>query len=310
MDSPHIPVLLCEVLDAFSGVGSGVIVDCTLGYAGHCAAILESNGGISAIGCDKDEEAIDFSSKKLAKFGDRVRIYKSDFSEILSKVDVKDVRAILADIGVSSLQLDKNERGFSLKSDVLDMRMDKSADISAFDVVNSYSIERLTKIFKEYGELPNAAAIAERIAGERRNGAIDSGVKLAKIIGSKNIKGRGVNPAILAFQAIRIEVNGELAKLERLLDTIEKSPIDDCVVAIISFHSLEDRIVKNRFKKWSSDCVCPQGVMKCVCGANHAIGETVSKKAITASATEIKSNSRSACAKMRIFKISRKRNAR
>ena len=309
MQTPHIPVLLNEVLSAFSEITSGVIVDCTLGYAGHSSAILSSLLDVSLIGCDRDDEALKFSTKKLENFGDRFKIYKSTFGEILSKIELKNVLGILADIGVSSLQLDKDERGFGINSKNLDMRMDIKSKISAFDVVNTYSYEHLTQILKDYGELPNAGVIANKIIKEREISLIDSGERLAKIIGNKSINRRNINPAILAFQAIRIEVNQELAQLENLLNSIESLDIDDCVVAIISFHSLEDRIVKNRFKKWASSCICPQGVMRCTCGNNNAIGKIISKKAITASSAEIKANSRSSCAKMRVFKISRMKNA-
>lgn len=310
MQTPHIPVLLDEVLSAFGEISNGVVVDCTLGYAGHSSAILQRFGDISLIGCDKDNEAIAFSAKRLEKFGDRVQIFKSAFGEILPKIDTKNVRGILADIGVSSLQLDKNERGFGLKSQKLDMRMDQNSKISAYDVVNGYSQEELARILRDYGELANANLIATKIVNKRRISPIDSCEKLANLIGLKNLNGRSVSMAVLAFQAIRIEVNSELAELENLLDCIENSDIDDCVVAIIAFHSLEDRIVKNRFKKWASNCICPQDSLRCMCGNNHAIGKIINKKPIVASETEIKLNSRSGCAKMRVFKILRGANAR
>lgn len=310
MNSPHVPVLPSEVLQAFSDIKEGVVVDCTLGYAGHSSLILEQNDNIKLIACDQDDEAIEFSTNKLAKFKDRVSIFKSRFSEILSKVNTQEIRGILADIGVSSLQLDKNERGFGLKSDNLDMRMDTSGELTAYEVVNFYPEHKLAQIFKDYGELTNAKQIAANIANERQKQKISSASELARIIGTKSLKNRSVSPAILAFQAIRIEVNAELAELENLLNAIENSSINECVVAIISFHSLEDRIVKNRFKKWAKSCICPDEAMRCTCGNNHSIGEIVTKKAIMPSVEETKRNPRSSCAKMRIFKISRGKNAR
>lgn len=304
-------MLPSEVLQAFSDIKEGVVVDCTLGYAGHSSLILEQNDNIKLIACDQDDEAIEFSTNKLAKFKDHVSIFKSRFSEILSKVNTQEIRGILADIGVSSLQLDKNERGFGLKSDNLDMRMDTSGELTAYEVVNFYPEHKLAQIFKDYGELTNAKQIAANIANERQKQKISSASELARIIGTKSIKNRSVSPAILAFQAIRIEVNAELAELENLLNAIENSSINECVVAIISFHSLEDRIVKNRFKKWAKSCICPDEAMRCTCGNNHSIGEIVTKKAIMPSVDETKRNPRSSCAKMRIFKISRgKKNAR
>ena len=310
MNSPHVPVLLDEVLRAFEDTKSGAIVDCTLGYGGHSSAILEQNQNINLIACDQDEEAIKFSSEKLKEFGQRAQIFKSKFSEILGKVEQGQIRGILADIGVSSLQLDKNERGFGLKSQNLDMRMDAQAKISAYDVVNFYSAKELERIFEDYGELPNPAKFAAKIIEARQSGEIKSAERLAQIIGIKGVNGRSVSAATLAFQAIRIEVNNELGELQNLLQSIEDSQIDECIVAIISFHSLEDRIVKNKFRQWAQSCICPPQALRCTCGGDNALGKIVSKKAITPSATEVKANPRSSCAKMRIFKISRGKNAR
>lgn len=303
-------MLLDEVLRAFADIKSGAIVDCTLGYGGHSGAILEQKQNVNLIACDQDEEAIKFSFERLQKFGQRAQIFKSKFSEILGKVEQGQIRGILADIGVSSLQLDKNERGFGLKSENLDMRMDAQAKFSAYDVVNSYSARELGRIFEDYGELPNPAKFAAKIVEARQNGEIKSAERLAQIIGLKGVNGRSVSAATLAFQAIRIEVNNELGELQNLLQSIEGSQIDECVVAIISFHSLEDRIVKNKFRQWAQNCICPPQALKCTCGGDNALGKIVSKKAITPSAAEIKANPRSSCAKMRIFKISRGKNAR
>ena len=310
MNSPHVPVLLDEVLQAFAYIKSGAIVDCTLGYGGHSSVILEQNQNINLIACDQDEEAIKFSSERLKTFGQRVQIFRSKFSEILAKVEQGQIRGILADIGVSSLQLDKNERGFGLKSENLDMRMDAQAKISAYDVVNFYSAKELERIFENYGELPNPAKFAAKIIEARQSGEIKSAERLAQIIGLKGINGRSVSAATLAFQAIRIEVNNELGELQNLLQSIEDSQIDECIVAIISFHSIEDRIVKNKFRQWAQSCICPPQALRCTCGGDNALGKIVSKKAITPSAAEVKANPRSSCAKMRIFKISRGKNAR
>ena len=310
MNPPHVPVLLDEVLQAFADIKSGAIVDCTLGYGGHSGAILEQNQNVNLIACDQDEEAIKFSFERLKKFGQRAQIFKSKFSEILEKVEQGQIRGILADIGVSSLQLDKNERGFGLKSENLDMRMDAQAKFSAYDVANSYSARELERIFADYGELPNPAKFAAKIVEARQNGEIKSAERLAQIIGLKGVNGRSVSAATLAFQAIRIEVNNELGELQNLLQSIEDSQIDECVVAIISFHSLEDRIVKNKFRQWAQSCICPPQALRCTCGGDNALGKIVSKKAITPSAAEVKANPRSSCAKMRIFKISRGKNAR
>ncbi|MDY6135423.1 16S rRNA (cytosine(1402)-N(4))-methyltransferase RsmH, partial [Campylobacter lanienae] len=208
-------------------------------------------------------------------------------------------------IGVSSLQLDLNERGFSLKSDTLDMRMDSSNPLDAKTIVNNYTKDELQRIFYEYGELPNAKSIAQKIITARNIKQINSCKELSQIVGNSNLQNRSINVATLVFQAIRIEVNKELDVLKELLNSIQNSQINNAKVAIISFHSLEDRIVKDKFKKWQSSCICPDGALRCECGNNHAIGKIITKKPITPTDNEIKSNSRASCAKMRVFEIKR-----
>lgn len=307
MNSIHIPVLLNEVVEAFKDINDGVILDCTLGYGGHSKALLDTLPNIKIIACDQDDMAISYCTNKFKNYTDRIQIYKSNFSQILQKIPQENIRAILADIGVSSLQLDLNERGFALKSDILDMRMDSSNQLDAKTIVNNYSQSQLEKIFYEYGELPNAKSIANKIIIARQNKEISSAKELVQIIGNSNLQNRSVSIATLVFQAIRIEVNKELDVLKELLNSIQNSAINHARVVIISFHSLEDRIIKDKFKSWQSSCICPSGVMRCECGNNHSIGKIITKKPITPSAQEIKANSRSACSKMRIFDIKRQR---
>lgn len=307
MNSIHIPVLLNEVVESFRDINDGVILDCTLGYGGHSKALLDTLPNIKIIACDQDDMAISYCTNKFKNYTDRIQIYKSNFSQILQKIPQENIRAILADIGVSSLQLDLNERGFALKSDILDMRMDSSNQLDAKTIVNNYSQSQLEKIFYEYGELPNAKSIANKIIIARQNKEISSAKELVQIIGNSNLQNRSVNIATLAFQAIRIEVNKELDVLKELLNSIQNSAINHARVAIISFHSLEDRIIKDKFKSWQSSCICPSEAMRCECGNNHSIGKIITKKPITPSAQEIKANSRSACSKMRIFDIKRQR---
>lgn len=307
MNSIHIPVLLNEVVESFRDINDGVILDCTLGYGGHSKALLDTLPNIKIIACDQDDMAISYCTNKFKNYTDRIQIYKSNFSQILQKIPQENIRAILADIGVSSLQLDLNERGFALKSDILDMRMDSSNQLDAKTIVNNYSQSQLEKIFYEYGELPNAKSIANKIIIARQNKEISSAKELVQIIGNSNLQNRSVSIATLAFQAIRIEVNKELDVLKELLNSIQNSAINHARVAIISFHSLEDRIIKDKFKSWQSSCICPSEAMRCECGNNHSIGKIITKKPITPSAQEIKANSRSACSKMRIFDIKRQR---
>lgn len=307
MNPVHIPVLLHEVIDAFKDINSGVILDCTLGYGGHSKALLDALPNIKIVACDQDDMAIKYCQDKFKNYKDRIKIYKSNFNQIIKQIPQEDIRAILADIGVSSLQLDLNERGFALKSDNLDMRMDKENPLDAKTIVNSYSQDELQRIFIEYGELPNAKSIAQKITNARENKEITSCKELVQIIGNSNLQNRSVSIATLVFQAIRIEVNKELDVLKELLNSIQNSQIDNAKLAIISFHSLEDRIIKDKFKKWQSSCICPPKAMRCECGNNHAIGKIITKKPITPTADEIKSNSRSSCSKMRIFNIKRQK---
>jgi len=301
---PHIPVLYREVIEAFSSIDSGIIIDCTMGYAGHSSMILEANPNIKLIAIDQDQTAIDFSSKRLEKYKDRVEIKKGRFSvvmqEIMKEYKAEDIKGVLADIGVSSLQLDQKDRGFSFESDNLDMRMDKGASLSANEVVNTYSTAELENILLEYGELRNYKKIASFIVNNR---PFTSAKNLSDSIKPLMPHGKKIHPATLLMQAIRIEVNDELGELKSLLQTIKDSKLLDARVAIISFHSLEDRIVKQEFISWSKSCICPQEAMRCECGNNHSLGKIVTRKPIMAKDDELKENPRSRSAKMRIFKM-------
>ncbi|MBU1217430.1 16S rRNA (cytosine(1402)-N(4))-methyltransferase RsmH [bacterium] len=299
---PHVPVLYREVVDAFSSVETGIVIDCTMGYGGHSSLILESNPNIKLIAIDQDQTAIDFSTKRLQPFQDRVEIRKGRFSsvikEILQEYDNINIKGILADIGVSSLQLDQKERGFSFESDNLDMRMDKESGLSASEVVNEYSRDELERVLLEYGELRNYKKIASVIISNR---PFHSAKELSEAVKPHMPHGKKIHPATLLMQAIRIEVNDELGELKSLLASIENAKLQDTKVAIISFHSLEDRIVKQEFSRWAKSCICPPEAMRCVCGNNHALGKIISKKPITAQDDELKENARSRSAKMRLF---------
>lgn len=303
-DIPHIPVLLNQTLQSFESIDSGVIVDCTLGYGGHSEALLEAHPHIKVIGIDRDQTAIDFASNRLARFGERFQTVKGDFATAFDKAvaiaGVENVKGVLADIGVSSLQLDQTDRGFGFDSDVLDMRMDQNAPLSAYEVVNDYTHEKLMKIFYEYGEIAYGKDLAQKIINKRQEGAITSAKVLADLAMSFKT-GKKIHPATLMFQAIRIEVNDELGQLHGILDKIENSSLQGCIVSIISFHSLEDRIVKQRFKAWTVKCVCPTHVMRCECGNNHQKGKLLNKKPLIADDKEIKENPRSRSAKLRSF---------
>ncbi len=296
---PHIPVLYNEVLDCFKDINKGFIIDCTTGYAGHSSGLLNQNSSVKLICNDQDDEALNFSKNRLKDFENRVEFNKGNFENIIKKFEDYPIRGILADIGVSSLQLDKLDRGFSFNSENLDMRMNQNQILDASTVINSYSQVELENIFKEYGEIREYKKIASLIV---QNRPFYSAKELAEFFYNKLPKGK-IHPATLIFQAIRIEVNDELGVLDRLFKSMEESKLKDCIVAIISFHSLEDRVVKNYFKKWSENCICPKDAFRCECGKNHALGKIITKKPIIATNIEIKQNPRSRSAKLRVFRF-------
>ncbi|XPV70243.1 MAG: 16S rRNA (cytosine(1402)-N(4))-methyltransferase RsmH [Halarcobacter sp.] len=299
MTIPHIPVLYNEVLDTFSSINEGYIIDCTTGYAGHSEGLLSQNETIKLICNDQDLEALNFSKKRLEKYASRVIFNKGNFEHVLQSFKEYEIRGILADIGVSSLQLDKNERGFGFDSETLDMRMDQTQSLDASIVVNTYSQNELERVFKEYGEVREYKKVASLIVNNR---PFNSSKQLAEFLSKKMFKGK-IHPATLPFQGIRIEVNDELGVLQRLFDSIEDMKPSNCIVAIISFHSLEDRIVKNYFKKWTKSCICPSDAFRCTCGNNHSLGKVITKKPIIPTKEEIKQNPRSRSSKLRIFKF-------
>ena len=303
MESPRIPVLLNEVLESFSGVPEGYFVDCTLGYAGHSSEVLKRYPHLKHIGIDRDSEALAFSEERLKSFARRSTLYKGTFATVLPTLEEEPITALLADFGVSSLQLDKKERGFSFESETLDMRMDASAPLSAYEVVNTYSKEKLEYIFDMYGEIRAYRKLASAIVNARAKAPIGSARALSDIIRQVISPGGKLHPATLPFQAIRIEVNDELGEIERLLDTIEATHYAGEVVSLITFHSLEDRLVKNRFREWSAACICDPHAIRCTCGKNHALGKPLSRKPVTASREELKRNPRSRSAKLRSFRF-------
>ena len=304
-DIPHIPVLLNEVLDGFSTIKEGYFVDCTLGYAGHSSEILKRYAHIKQIGIDRDDEALAFSAARLNEFSERSKLYKGTFATTLPTLTETPITAILADFGVSSLQLDKMDRGFSFESETLDMRMDTEAELSAYEVVNEYTQEKLEYILNHYGEVRSYKKVASAIIQARSVKAIKSGKELANVICTVIPRGGKIHPATLSFQGIRIEVNNELGEIEGLLDVLEQKfkagELNGTIVSLITFHSLEDRLVKNRYKKWSTACICDAEAMRCTCGKNHQLGKMLVRKPITATKEELKLNARSRSAKLRTF---------
>jgi len=299
---PHIPVLLNETLNLYKKnmKNSGYFVDCTLGFGGHSEAILENFPNIKLIGIDQDIEAMEFAKKRLSKYANRVEFINKRASEALKDLMGLDISGVLADIGVSSYQLDNKDRGFTFDADTLDMRMNKNQKFSAYDVVNFYDRKGLEEIFKKYAEERQYKKIADIII---KNRPINSNKELIDILGKGGIRDKKRLAPI--FQAIRIEVNNELKELENILENVEKLAKNGTILEIITFHSLEDRIVKNQFKKWAKKCICPPEAFKCECGGNNQKGVILTKKPITATKDEIKSNPRSRSAKLRGFKFTK-----
>jgi len=307
MEFKHVPVLLNEVIEGLNISPSGVYIDGTVGGAGHSFEIakrLNKNGELFCF--DRDEFALETSKERLKGF-DNVTFVHDNFKnavEDLKEMGITSVDGILLDLGVSSYQIDEGERGFSFLHDgPLDMRMDKSQKLSAFNVVNEYSKERLLEILYKYGEESNAKNIVQRIIDVRKQKPIETTFELRDIVESafpkKIIYGKG-GVCKKTFQAIRIEVNGELSGLEKCIDEMLDFLAPKGRICIISFHSLEDRIVKDVFKEASTGCICPPKTPVCICGHKEK-GKLISRKPFTASEEELKVNPRSSSAKLRIF---------
>lgn len=299
--TPHIPVLLKEVLSIFGTIKEGVVVDCTLGFGGHTQALLEQNPNICVVGIDKDKQARDFATDRLKKFGKRFQCIGGSFAESFGKILSQHghlITGVLADIGVSSFQLENKERGFGFQTNSLDMRMDTQAHLNAYMVVNNYSNYDLQRVLRDYGEIREYKKMAHLIVERRTKKLFESTQDLSEFIQS-HFKNSRIHPATLAFQAIRIEVNDELNELKKLL--IQISQFKSGIFGVISFHSLEDRLVKNAFKEWSKSCICESFAYKCTCGGKQEKGVVLTKKPLIASAQECKQNPRARSAKLRVF---------
>ncbi|MBQ9790775.1 MAG: 16S rRNA (cytosine(1402)-N(4))-methyltransferase RsmH [Clostridia bacterium] len=308
MEFSHVPVLLEECMEGLALENGGIYIDGTIGGAGHSSEILKRTKDSKLIGIDRDTEALAASKKRLEEFGGRVTLVHSNFNDIKEVAEAQGidgkVDGILIDLGVSSHQLDSAERGFSFRFDSpLDMRMDQGSEgLTAFDVVNNYSESELKRIFKEYGEERFAGSIARKICAVREKKPIETTFELRDIILSSvpRFKGHdGKSNVTRVFQAIRIEVNNELLGLEKAIRDAASVLKAGGRLAIISFHSLEDRIVKNTFKDMACDCVCPHDFPICVC--NHrATTKIITNHPVTATESELEVNSRSSSAKLRV----------
>lgn len=305
----HIPVLPEETVSCAMPQTSGAfrVIDGTVGYGGHSSLILKKNPDAELLGIDRDETALANAAERLSFAGARVRLTHGRFSTLAEKAagaGWEKVDSILLDIGVSSPQIDTPERGFSFRFEApLDMRMDRSRGITAADVVNTYSVQELTRIFRDYGELREARRLAEAIVRQREIKALTMCGELAelceKVLRVPGGKRRTGPPApTLPFQAIRIEVNGELDELRTALESAVDLLNEGGRLSVISFHSLEDRIVKQFFRDMAVKCKCPPGCPVCICNWQPKL-EILTTKPLTASEEELAENPRSACAKLR-----------
>lgn len=301
----HISVLLNETIESLNIKPDGIYVDGTLGGGGHASEVLKRlNDNGLLIGIDQDEDAIKACKDKFKDIKN-IKIVKNNFSnikEILSELNIKEIDGIYLDLGVSSFQFDTKERGFSYREDAsLDMRMDKEKNISARDIVNNFDEKEIAKILWEYGEEKFSRNIAKNIIEYRKNAVINTTFELVDIIKSSIPKKlmRDKHPAKKTFQALRIYVNDELGVLEKVIDDAWDLLKDKGRLSIITFHSLEDRIVKEKYRKLENPCTCPPGY-PCVCGAVSK-GKVITRKAIIPNDQEIEENRRAHSAKLRVF---------
>ena len=307
MEFHHLSVLLDECIENLNIKPDGIYVDGTLGGGGHSYEICKRLTTGKLIGIDQDMNAINAASQRLKPFEDKVIYVHNNFSNIkriLNKLEIEKVDGFLLDIGVSSHQLDEAERGFSYMNDAkLDMRMDSSRNFSAYNVVNEYSEDELNRVIWEYGEERWAKRIAKFIVEERKQAPIETTFQLVDVIKKAVPKGArkdGPHPAKRTFQAIRIEVNGELEILKSTIEDMTEALNVGGRICIITFHSLEDRIVKNAFKEQEDPCTCPKEFPVCVCGKKSK-GKVISRKPILPSDEELEFNHRSRSAKLRVF---------
>jgi 16S rRNA (cytosine1402-N4)-methyltransferase len=308
MEFKHKSVLLFETIDNLNIKPDGIYVDGTLGGGGHSFQILKRLGdGGRLIGIDQDEDALKAAGERLAIFGDKVTTVRSNYchmKQVLHDLGIEKVSGIVLDLGVSSYQLDEPERGFTYREDVpLDMRMDRRNPKTAKNIVNEYSEMELFRIIRDFGEDKFAKNIAKHIVAAREKKEIETTGELIEIIKAAipaKVRATGGHPAKKTFQAIRIELNAELEVLQNSLDDMIDLLEDGGRICIITFHSLEDRIVKTIYKTNENPCTCPSHFPVCVCGKNPK-GKVITRKPIVPSDEELEENSRSKSSKLRVF---------
>ncbi len=308
MEFNHKSVMLDECIQGLDIKPDGIYLDCTLGGGGHSLEIVKRLRQGRLIAVDKDEEALASAKQRLKEYEDKITYIHDDFKNVIERLDelgVDKLDGVLIDLGVSSYQLDNGERGFSYNADApLDMRMDRGQYLSAYNVVNEYEEEKLADIIWKYGEDKLSRKIARNIVEARRKEKIRTTAQLAEIVENSypaKLRWKFGNPCKRTFQAIRIEVNEELKDLDKVINRLSLRLKISGRICVITFHSLEDRIVKRVFVELNKDCICPPHQPICTCDKRREV-EIITKKPMTASENELQENSRSTSAKLRIAK--------
>jgi 16S rRNA (cytosine1402-N4)-methyltransferase len=304
--APHRPVLLRETIELLAAARGGLFVDCTVGLGGHSEAILQASPEAQVLGIDRDDEALAFARERLQRYGPRFRSVHADFREltrVLATAKIRKARGILADLGASSLQLDSPARGFSFRHDApLDMRMDvSSGEETAAELLGRLSEVEIARLIFEYGEERHSRRIARRIVERRERGeAVSTTRDLAELVERAVGPGkqRRIHPATRTFQALRIAVNRELEGLEKFVSEAVDLLEPEGRLAVTSFHSLEDRIIKRTFSKVSGRCQCPPRLPRCECGARRVV-EILTRRPVTPTASEVAENPRARSARLR-----------
>ena len=303
MASDHLPVLTTRIVELLTPAAPGLLVDATVGLGGHAGALLSENPGFFLVGLDRDRRALARAGERLRVFGERVRLVEATFDRlpsVLEELNLEPPAAVLADLGCSSLQLDDSERGFSFSADgPLDMRMGSEGETAA-ELLERVEWEELVTILRDYGEERRAVAIARAIVNGREQSPLtttgDLSRLVAKVVGNH---GRRIHPATRTFQAIRIAVNDELGQLERFLEPAVRALRPGGRMAVISFHSLEDRIVKHTFRRLAGRCTCPPGLPVCRCDPQRVV-RVITSSAVRPDEDEVERNPRSRSARLRV----------
>jgi 16S rRNA (cytosine1402-N4)-methyltransferase len=304
VDTYHEPVLAKEVVELLDPRGTGLYLDGTVGGGSHSRLILESCAGCRVLGVDRDQDAIEHARVALASFQGRVRFLRCRFHEAPSEAEVRDVGldGAVLDLGVSSRQLEADDRGFSFRRGVaLDMRMDPSTELDASRFLAEASEQRLTQVFRDFGEEPKARRLAREVVKRRSRAALTTSDDLVAALAVTLGRAPTVQDKARIFQAVRIAVNEELDSLEQGLPAIREVMNDGAVMVVISYHSLEDRVVKNAFREWSKACVCPPELPACVC-RGRPLGETLTRKPVRPGEDEVERNPRARSARLRAWR--------